>query len=537
MAKLRFALSIFFAAFLVYGFFFPHLPVVNADELWETSRAYHLQTHLHPGEPIIPKEVSPFYASIEEMGWQGWFLGTAKLGSFALAMKLLPVNQWIAMRLTMFCWSLLVCLLTYLMARRFKLSASFSTLAVALLLFFPDFFSQIHRERAELLITAALLAGVLLMMKAKDEKEERKKSRLYLIAGIYAWIPSFLVHPSAIIIPGVMGLIYLITEWKRFKHVNTLLIGIGLMAGAFFFLYLMNSIREFADASGGGNYFNYQGPPVLVKGLRYIPTIPLAFYKKFTAINLLSRPFSFMIFCFAFALLFYNQKKKSGVFTNTQQQLLTICIFGSLLLLFMFSGSFGNYNVIVAPFVMIIFASCISNWYGMNKEKLALAVSFLLLFGNFAVIAMNVPSDIKYAKEFKSMNVAVHNVIPEKETGIMGLALYYLPFKERRFYSNSWFNQYAGIPGQTFEEAVRILNVHYVIVDDAFVGRAVLDRGLAWTDSMMLFLNSNGKIILEKKVNLWVGNRVPNPAKYPLSWKYPELETSFIHRLRVYELN
>ncbi len=30
--------------FFVYGFFFPKLPVVNPDELWETSRGYYVKT-------------------------------------------------------------------------------------------------------------------------------------------------------------------------------------------------------------------------------------------------------------------------------------------------------------------------------------------------------------------------------------------------------------------------------------------------------------------------------------------------------------
>lgn len=530
MEKFRSLLLFFVACFLVYGFFFPQLPAVNADELWETSRAYHLKTQHKPGEPIIPKEVSPFYASVENMSWQGWFLGTVKTGSFALMMSVLPVNDWLAMRLTMFLWSLLACWLTYRLAQRFGLSPTYSLLAVVMLMFIPEFFSQIHRERAEILITTCLLIAVNWMMKAGESDDVSIKRRYYFLAGLFSWLPSFLVHPSAIIIPAVTGLLYLVFEFRNFKSFNTVLIGVGLVAGAMFFLYLMNSMREFAVSAGGGNYFNYQGPPLLVKGWKYVVAIPAAFYFKFSVVSPLSRIISFSIFLLAFASLAFAPKKFPDLFSGRKRTVLIVTIASALLILYLLSGSFGNYNVIVAPFVMIILSGVISRL----PSKVATASALFLILIPVISIGMTLPRHQANANAFDKVLYQVDSVVPDNETGVMGLAQYYLPFRDKRFYSNSWFNQYAGIPGQSFEEAVEKLKVNYIIVDEAFIGRAVLDRGTGWTDSLIAYLQSKCEPVLETQTRLYAGNRVPEKERYPVQWQHPQFEKQFIRRVVVY---
>ena len=361
--------------------------------------------------------------------------------------------------------------------------------------------------------------------------------RLFL-AGLFSWLPSFLVHPSAIVVPGVIGVLYLVLEWKKIRSLQSVFIGVGLVLGCVFFLYLIHSMKEFAVAAGGGNYFNYQGPPILVRGLKYLPTIPLAFYKKFTSINVFSRPLCFFIFTSGMLLLIASRKAHREYFKKQHSTILLIVLFTSLTLLYLLSGSFGNYNVVVAPFIMIIFTIIISKiiFYNGNKKAATLLASFLL-FSCFIVDAINIPKDIRFAKEYNEMLVtAKENISLKSGEGVMALALYYEPFKDQNFYSNSWFNQYAGIPGQSFEHAVKELNVKYVILDDAFVGRAILDRGIHWTDSMMTFLADSGQVVNEKNVKYFVGNRVPAPTRYPKYWQYDGQAASYIKKMKIIKI-
>ena len=152
--------------FSVYGFFFPQFPVVNADELWETSRGYYMKTMHKPGEPLLPESVAPFYSSIGNMGWKSWCILSVKTGTFAAMMYLLPFDELTAMRYGMFFWSLLAIFFTFLVARQFLLSKWYALLAVAILIALPDFFSQIHRERSEIMICACLMMGVFIFLQS-----------------------------------------------------------------------------------------------------------------------------------------------------------------------------------------------------------------------------------------------------------------------------------------------------------------------------------------------------------------------------------
>ena len=523
--------------FFVYGFFFPRLPVVNADELWETSRGYYMKTHLKSGEPLLPYAVAPFYAAIEHMEWKGWFILTIKSGSLAAMMYLLPVDELIAMRYAIFLWSLLAILFTYLVARQFLLDKWYSLLAVAILIAIPDFFSQIHRERSEVMICACLMAGIYFFNKIMKIPDEKKKTLSLFFIGIIAWLPSFLIHPSSIVIPGVLGIVYLINKKKDLFTAQTLLFGIGLIIGASFFIYIMNEIKEYAVAAGGGNYFQYQGPPMFVKGWKYVISIPYAFYNKFMVSNILSRPVSFLVFVFGFVLFFLQIRGKTKVISDSTNFITTgVAIFFSLTILYLLSGSFGNYNVIVSPFIAILIASFFSlkeQSEQSNNKKPVLLLSFLLMV--FTTNALGIKEDVKMAKEYTRITSYARSKIDD-HSPVLGLALYYNPFKDQPYYSNSWFNPYGGRPDQSFEDAVKALKVKYVIIDDAFVGRALLDRGRPWTDSMFTYLKLNGEVVDEIEANYFVGNRVPDPEFYSEDWRFKEQKKKYIRRIRIVEI-
>ncbi len=523
--------------FCVYGFFFPQLPVVNPDELWETSRGYHMKTMLKPGEPLLPESVAPFYSSIGNMGWKSWCILSVKTGTFAAMMYLLPFDELISMRYGMFFWSLLAIMFTYLVARQFSLNKWYALLAVATLIALPDFFSQIHRERSEIMICACLMIGVYIFNKLIYSEAGTRKTIYLFLFGVISWLPSLLIHPSAIVIPAVAGLFYLYYEWKSFLKAQSFLFGAGLMIGAMFFLFIMNEMKEFAVAAGGGNYFLYQGPPVLVKGWKYVISIPYAFYNKFFVANPISRPLSFLIFVAAFVLIALQAKGKlSSISVHRDFILICISTFLTLTILYLLSGSFGNFNVIVAPLVAIIisgyFSKTMQNQVAKSKSSVVLAS--LLLF-TFTTNAIGLSQDVRMAKEYTRITSHVRSIIV-KDAAVLGLALYYNPFKDQPYYSNSWFNPYGGRIEQSFSDAVKALNVEYVIVDDAFVGRALLDRGRGWTDSMFTYLKKNGEVIDEIPANYFVGNRVPDPEFYDQQWRFPEQMKSYIRKIRIVKL-
>lgn len=522
--------------FCVYGFFFPRLPVVNADELWETSRGYYMKTMHKPGEPLLPESVAPFYSSIGNMGWKSWCILSVKTGTFAAMMYLLPVDELTAMRYGMFLWSLIACLFTFLVAKQFSLDKWHALLAIAILVAIPDFFAQIHRERSEIMICACLMMGVYFFNRLRNVEAGNRRVLGYFVLGILSWMPSLLIHPSAIVIPGVLGLCYLIFNWKTIFTAQTILFGVGLLLGAGFFLYIMNEMKEFAIAAGGGNYFLYQGPPMLVKGWKYVISIPYAFYNKFFVSNLISRPLSFAIFIGSFILIFLQLRNKIKIIASKENFILIgISIFLTLVILYLLSGSFGNFNVIVAPFVAIVLAMYIKNSVSNNWIQKRTTVLSILLLTVFTSNAISIRQDIIMANEYSRITSHVREKIDSHST-VLGLALYYNPFKDQPFYSNSWFNPYGGRIEQSFANAVKVLGVKYVIVDDAFVGRALLDRGNDWTNDMFAYLKSNGTVVDEIPAHYFVGNRVPDPSFYTADWKFPEQQKRYINKIQIIEL-
>ena len=98
-------------------------------------------------------------------------------------------------------------------------------------------------------------------------------------------------------------MLYLYFEREGLFTLKTVLIGCSLLIGFLFFLEIMDSIKQYAIEAGGGNYFLVKGPPVIIKGWKYIVTLPITFYNKFYAANVLARPVSFIIYSVAIILI------------------------------------------------------------------------------------------------------------------------------------------------------------------------------------------------------------------------------------------
>ena len=341
------------AGYLFFGLFCLDIPSVRSDELWETSRAYYLGKHLHPGEPLLPKEIAPFFATIQELGWKSWFIGSLKFSTSAFLMNAFPLDPLQANRLNGFLWSVVVCILTWVFARRLGMQKWIALMCVAFLAVLPEFFQQVHYERSEMLICALLLAGILMLMNAFREADERRKRMWYFITGVYAWLPSMVVHASAIVIPAVLGILFLWKEWRSVFSIRTFMIGIGLMAGLLFFFYIKNSMAAYAVSQGGTDFYNdHACPPVVCGGIDYLLKTPIMFYKKFVRMNIFTQPVSFIIFVAAIGVLLYTLLKKKNKSPDQNIFILSVCIIVPLFIMLLLSGSYGNYNVIVSPFVI-----------------------------------------------------------------------------------------------------------------------------------------------------------------------------------------
>ncbi len=524
--------------FLVYGLFLPQLPTISSDELWETSRAYYLMTEHKPGDPLAPESVAPYYSAAGNLGWKSWCIFTLKTGTFASMMYILPVDPVYAMRYGMFLWSLLACVFTFLIARALNLNKWYSLLCVTFLVSVPEFFSQVHRERSEIMICASLLGFIYFFINTMKFAYGNIHLFKLIVLGLTSWLPSILIHPSGIIIPVVIGVLYLYFEREGLFTLKTVLIGLSLLCGFLFFVEIMNSMKQYAIEAGGGNYFLVKGPPIIIKGWKYIVALPITFYKKFYAANILSKPVSFLIYTVAISLIALQTfNKKIIIQEKLDFVVIAVSAMVSLFILYLFSGSYGNYNVIAAPFFMILFVKYIerNSKLAIPTKRFSIITSVVLLI-IFSVNGLSMGRDFKMAKEYTFLKSKVRIKIPQN-VNVLGSAIYYDSFKTQNYYSNSWFDPNSGKAGQSFKDAVQVLNVKYIIIDDAFVSRAFSDRGKQWMDSMLNYLKLNGEVVDEFDANYFINNPVISVSPLPKEWCYPNQVEGYIHKVKVYKLD
>jgi hypothetical protein len=530
--SVKVVIIVLISAYVLFGIFCLNIPSVRSDELWETSRAYYLGKNLHPGEPLLPKEIAPFFATIQELGWKSWFIGSLKWSTSALLMNSLPIDPLSANRLNGFLWSVAVCVLTFMLARRIGLNKWNALLCVSFLIALPEFFQQIHYERSEMLICALLLVAVLMMMKAFETQHENKKRLWYLATGLYAWLPSMIVHASAIVIPAVVGVMFLYKEWRSIFSLRTIVIGTGLMAGLFFFFYIKNAMVSYAVSHGGSDFYqDHACPPVICGGVDYAMSVPAIFYNKFVKTNIFTRPVSFIIFLVASSSLLFSLYRNRNNPLKENNFILLSCILIPLLIMLLLSGSYGNYNIIVAPFVVIGIVQLLQKQFQPGMSKILVPLMLLVL------LAVNVPgmkSQSAAYNEYRRVIKELSEVIPAGRN-VMGMNLYYLPFRDQNYYSVTWMDSSVGKPGLTFEDVVRMKNINYVIADDAFASRANY-RGEAWADSLVNFLQTNAVMIQEIKCNLYL-KIIPAENEIPVGFRYKEFQNGYVKRIRVYKIN
>jgi hypothetical protein len=527
------------AAYAAFGIFCLDVPYVKPDEAWILSRINYLLKYHVVGDPLFPKELSPFFATIFNAVPGSQFLGLIRYYSQAVFVSLLPVHEIFALRTSSFAWSMVLCLLTYAFARKAGAEKHTSLLAVTCLALTPEFFSQIHSERPEIMIAAAHLLGLLLFMKCLDMEEGWKKIFTLFLSGIYAWGMVIMIHGNAVVIPVTFGILYFTRNYKKIFTLNTVVLGVSLIAGFLAYYYLLHAPQVYSGLNeGGGGVMESQAPPIISKGIKSIFILPYAFYKKLAGYNHFAKPVSMLLFiasCASFFLLFRERKNIS--ISNKLWTIGTSIVVPAVTLL-LFSGSNGKFLIVLFPLCAILIAATITHFSSSNKIFFpsAAAILTLLFLSNFSGVA----TQSGYTKEyFRSLN-QVEQSISDRQSAIIGSNFYYLAFKDQPYYSTGALGSKSGKPRQSFEEAVHAVNARYLILDDFAIHRIYDDRGKVWSDSMFAFLGRNCTLVNEVKADTYVGFITGDPKlpdAYPDQWKYPEQKLYHITKIRIYQVN
>lgn len=211
----------------------------------------------------------------------------------------------------------------------------------------------------------------------------------------------------------------------------------------------------------------------------------------------------------------------------------------SLLIAFLLSGSYGAYNIIILPFLAVAAGYWIERLLfqkAAGVKPAAVVLFCIFITGVFFSNAFGAKKEMTYISALKKLKSDVRNEIPP-DAPVLGSILYYTTFKDQPFYHIAWFDK-AGIPGQSFEQGIKVLKVKYIIVDDILLGKAIAaKRESNWIPDMINFLETKCTLENTFSSNYKVGNRVANPDLYPAFWKYPALKRGLLQKVCIYKVN
>lgn len=523
------------AVYVLYGIFFWFIPEFNPDEFWTGSRAVFFSHHGRIGEPMLPASVSPYFGSLFTIVPGSSLMGIIKTGFLAGVYKLTGGDIHHCQRIVSFIFSMLLCVVTFQLSIVAGFKRFISFLAVIILIITPEFFSQIHTERPELLVAIFFIVGLILFLKIISEEKKSRKTLLLIVAAVLSTLPCILVHSSCIVIPGTFGILYLIYERKNIISLNTILYGGISLCIMFWFYHILTAPAIYAESVGGGNFLKFQSPPIM-RGLNQVILLPWFFYNKLCDDTILSRPVSLMFLLIAIGAFLYFRKRTEASGEKKVFTIFVIAIICAGLILTLLSGSYGNYLIVIYPLVAILLAYAINFILAQQKEKRVvyiIGIMFLFLCINFTGIQVKINSK----KEFEQLNREVSAAIQGNDRSVVGMPLYYLSFTDRNYYSYGWLNPYVGFKGQSFAETIGHLSATDIIIDDVFVSKAYVDRGAAWTDSMFSFLNNNCFVKKTIATDYFMGKVVRDAKFYPSVWLYPEFKKSYLRKIVIYSVN
>jgi hypothetical protein len=527
------AAAIVIAVYIIYGLFCLELPSYLPDENWAIQIIRSWRYAHEMNDPSQPREISPFYYAFYHATPLNQLPGILQV-SFNVLLQWAGASENNSIRIASFVYSALMLVLTYLLARQFRLSKMAALLAVIILICTPEFFTQLHSNRPEILLGCCLLLFVLLLKKILELKEGRRRKIKLSLLALFSWLPAIIIHPSGMLIPPVIGIIYLLAVRKKIVTVETLLLSVFFLPGCTLYLYVFANIGAHAEMLGGGNYYNTQGPPIL-KGINHLIKVPLIFYNRLSSFNFLSRPLSLVVLLSGLSAILFSIKRKTEL--SAAMYFIIPCIVVSMFVLLLLSGSLGKYNVIMFPFLVISIVSALfyfSEKY--NQRRILLPACFIFLLLMLATNFYGMKAQAEYMRNYKTLLAQVRQSIPEN-VPVLGWNFYSPAFPHQQLYHNSWMNEDAGVKGISFEQAVHAIHAKYIIVDDSFIGRAVGGgRSKTWMDDMMNYLAT--QCTLEKTFTTYykLGSRVPDPQRYPDDWKYSGLKKGFLQKVCIYKV-
>lgn len=522
--------------YVLYGIFFWFIPEFTPDEFWTSSRAVFFSKHGHIGEPMLPTVLSPYFGSLFVIAKGSQLLGILKTGLVAIIYKISGAEIHHCQRIVSFLFSVLLCLATFRLAIIAGLNRFVAKMSVILLIITPEFFSQIHTERPEILVAFFFLTGIILFVKILGEENKSKKTLFIIVAAILTTLPCILVHASAIAIAGTFGLLYLIYEKKNLFSLNTILYGGISLLIVYWFYDVITAPALYAESVGGGNFLKFQSPPI-TRGIKQIIMLPWIFYNKLCDDTIFSRPVSMLFLLLAFSSFLFLRKKEKDSKDRTIFNILIIAIITSTFILTLLSGSYGNYLIVIYPLVAILLAYAIDVYLNVNSNRrkpvIIATLTLLFLLFNFSGIKERFNSKA----EFDSINNQIASAIPEEDATVVGMPFYYLPFTERNYYSYGWLNPFVGYKDESFEESIQKSKTTSIIIDDVFVSKAFVDRGEAWTDSMFSFLKDHCSVTKTISTNYFMNKLVREPKYYPVSWHHADFKKSYLRKIVVYRVN
>ncbi|MEO5569302.1 MAG: hypothetical protein ABIT08_00525, partial [Bacteroidia bacterium] len=129
----------------------------------------------------------------------------------------------------------------------------------------------------------------------------------------------------------------------------------------------------------------------------------------------------------------------------------------------------------------------------------------------------------------------LRNSITDSTSTIIGSGLYYLDFKDQRYYSSAGMNPRIGRPAQSFEEAVLSVHANYLVIDRGLIHTIYRGRGKNWTDSMFVFISNKCELISTINENKWNKSSVESNY-FPSQLSDKTNENRFLRKINVYRV-
>lgn len=515
-------------AFIAFGISLDTVPFVSTDEPWIASRAEHLVNHGFLADPILPSSVSPLFARLFDASPLNRIGCIAYYATLGLGVELGGANIMRGFRLAMFGWSLLACALTWLLARRLGSSSLEALVAVAFVVVVPEFLLQVHIERAEIPLTACLVAALLLATRAFPWDGTKPAIGWVVATGVYAWLPAIFVHPSGICIPPMLAVLYLMSTRSGWFSWRGVLLAALMVPGAWVLAEIVLAPARVAGSSFGVESF---GPPILSRGIWYFAKTPLHFVQRLVESGPLTQALSATWFVLAIAAgIWLWRTGRDRAVTILAAAAATV-----LLSLTLLSGSTGAYNVLLVPMAAILLARAsmrlaVDAAVPVALRRAPAVVLVVLALGLIPSMRFNLGQHDTY----ELLGARIASTVPVGRS-VLAPALYYYALPGRPFTASYWFSPLIGRDGQSFSEGLRAVGAEYVVLDDQSISAIVKRRSDEWTREMFDFLATNATLMVTIPTEYYIRPNLVLPGlEYPAHWG--PVRPGYITQVRIYRL-